>query len=582
MALLSKTSIYIGRKEVRTFKNLYLDQRIDAHHSLEVVFHMETFESDSSELAEKSKEFLGKKIAIQIASISERSNLGVLEFKGIITEIKIVKGHDTGAGEEIIIGAKSSTILADDGAHYDSFSEMSLADIVDKTLRPYQIDHDIAPRYTDVIQYCVQQNESAFTFIGRLAAQYGEWFYFNGEKLFFGKPEIEETELRFSVDLHSFDLSLAPHHQNLNYYTNDYLTGQIKENGEYTKPSDVPAMNGFLFDKSEEIFKRRTTVWNNINNSPKAINKLKAKVKSEHEAIVINQVTLQGSSSNPGVKLGNLIKIGDEKYRVIAVSHSTDRSGHYQNNFKAISGSFGAYPKTDINAFPKSRCQVAIVKENHDPDMMGRIKVQFPWQKETDKKTPWIRMASLHAGGGKGFYFIPEKGEEVIVDFEGGNAETPFVSGCLYHSQAKPPESGSNPNNDIKMLQTKSGCSLTFNDEKGSITLMDKGGSSITLDGSGSVSISGKKSVSVSGGTSVSLSGKKVSAVGSEAATITSDADVSIGGNSVKINGTTTASVDGATVNVTGTTEATITGTAKATITSSGTTSVAGTIIKLN
>ncbi len=581
MALLSKTIVYIGGKEVPTFKHLYLNQQIDAHHTLEIAFRMDTFETDSSELGEKSKEFLGEPIAVQIGSIAERSNHGTLEFKGIVTEIKIAKGQHSGVGDEIIVVAQSPTVLADDGAHYDSFNEMGLADIIDGRLQRYRLDSQIAPRYSETIDYCVQQNESSFTFISRLAAQYGEWFYYNGEKIIFGAPETEETELRYSVDLSSYDLGLMPNHQKHNYYTNDYLKANIEENDEHAKPFGSSAINGFVYDKSQEIFGHQTTIWNNNNNSPVAKNKLKAKVKSEHEGIVIRQVRLMGTSSNPGVKLGNFVKIENEKYRIIAVSHSTDCSGHYQNNFEAISGSFDAYPKTDINAYPRSSSQIAVVKENHDPKKMGRVKVQFPWQKG-DKKTPWIRMASLHAGGGKGFYFIPEKGEEVLVDFEGGNVEMPIVTGCLYHSKATPPEAGSNSNNDIKILQTKSGCSLTFNDEKGSITLSDKGGSSITLDGEGAVSISGKKSVSVSGSSSVSLSASKVSANGSSAASLTSDTEVSIGAAEVKVNGQTKVSVDSATVNINGTTEATVNGLAKTTVSSSGTTSIAGTIIKLN
>lgn len=581
MALLSKTSIYIKGELVPSFKQLHLDQRIDAHHTLEVVFRMETFEKKSKELGEKSKEFLGERMAVEIACVSEKSKHGTLEFKGVITEVNISRGSDSSLGDEITVVAKSTTFLADDGPHYTSFNEVRLSDVVSQVFNPYKIDHLIKPRYTEAIHYCVQQNESNYAFVSRLAAQFGEWFYYNGSKVVFGAPETGTTELKLNKDLSEYSLSLAPRSINYTFYTNDYLTDTIAEDDKNNKPATVSAFDGFVYDKSKKLFANTTKVWNN-NNGPVAKRQLTAKAKAQQEAIAINQVRLQGASENPGVKLGNILTIEDEKYRVISVAHSATGGGDYENRFEAVSGSFNAYPNTDINAFPRSDAQTAKVMENHDPDKMGRIKVQFPWQKTENKMTPWIRMASSHAGGGKGFFFIPEKGEEVIVDFEGGNAETPIVTGCLYHSNAEAPEAGSNANNDIKILQTKSGCSLTFNDEEGSITLSDKGGSSITMDGKGAVSISGKKSVSVSGGSSVSLSAKNVSANGSEAANLTSDAKVSLGGDSVQINGTTTASVDSATVNVTGTTEATITGTAKATITSSGTTSVAGTIIKLN
>ncbi|WP_282057310.1 phage baseplate assembly protein V, partial [Maribacter luteus] len=67
------------------------------------------------------------------------------------------------------------------------------------------------------------------------------------------------------------------------------------------------------------------------------------------------------------------------------------------------------------------------VLDNADPNGLGRIKVQFPWQKPMGTSTPWIKMATPYSGSGKGFYFIPEKDEEVLVGFEGDNPEKPFV-----------------------------------------------------------------------------------------------------------------------------------------------------------
>lgn len=591
MALLSKTIIYIDGNEVPTFNHLFLNQQIDAHHMLEVVFRMDMFENDSSELGEKSKEFLGKTIAVQIGSVSENSNMGVLEFKGIVTQIKIIKGGNTGAGDEIKVSAKSPTILFDDGPHYDSYGEKSLSQVVDSTLQPYEIDNDIAPRYGDTIDYCVQQNESGFTFISRLAAQYGEWFYYNGAKLIFGKPETEEIELKYSIDLHYFEISLAPSPQNHNYYTNDYLTDKVEENDEQLKPSGTSSINGFLFDKSADIFEHQTTIWNNNNNSPQAVNKLKAKVKSEHEGIVIKQVTLKGSSSNPGVKLGNLIKIESEKYRVVSVYHTTDRNGHYQNNFEAISGGFEAYPKTNINAFPKSSSQIAVVKENHDPDAMGRIRVQFPWQVKDNKMTPWIRVLALHAGGGKGFYSIPETGEEVLIDFEGNNAEVPYAAGCLFNANAKPPGNSSSAGNDNTIFRTRSGCTLTLNDGDGSIKLEDMAGSMILLDGTGNIVISAVENFNIDCKVAA-FDARETLNVGSPDTTIggddflwlTSDTEVKTGGETtgtITLAGTANVNMSAPEVVIDGATSATLKG-GNVDINGTGMTNVKGGTVNLN
>ena len=73
--------------------------------------------------------------------------------------------------------------------------------------------------------------------------------------------------------------------------------------------------------------------------------------------------------------------------------------------------------------------------ENADPENLGRIRVQFPWQPTA--YSPWIRIAQPHSGANKGFHFIPELGEEVMVGFEGSNVEMPFVMGSLYNGSGK-------------------------------------------------------------------------------------------------------------------------------------------------
>ena len=52
--------------------------------------------------------------------------------------------------------------------------------------------------------------------------------------------------------------------------------------------------------------------------------------------------------------------------------------------------------------------------------------------------TPWIRVLSPHAGPNQGIQFIPEIGDQVLVDFEGGDAESPYVVGSLYHAGHTP------------------------------------------------------------------------------------------------------------------------------------------------
>ena len=82
--------------------------------------------------------------------------------------------------------------------------------------------------------------------------------------------------------------------------------------------------------------------------------------------------------------------------------------------------------------------------------------------------TPWLRMAQPYAGGGKGFSFIPEIGEEVMIDFEGGNAERPYVKGTLYNGVGDVDGAwvaNSNSANQVKAIRTRNGHTIEIHDE---------------------------------------------------------------------------------------------------------------------
>ncbi|MBD3922431.1 phage tail protein [Paenibacillus sp. PR3] len=128
---------------------------------------------------------------------------------------------------------------------------------------------------------------------------------------------------------------------------------------------------------------------------------------------------------------------------------------------------------------------IAIVTNIQDPENMGRVKVKYPWHGGEDESY-WARIATLMAGKERGTYFLPEVGDEVLVAFEMGNIQFPYVLGALWNGEDKPPQDGGDGKNHIRQIKSRSGHELTFNDEdgKGSITLMTKSGHQIVLDDS--------------------------------------------------------------------------------------------------
>jgi uncharacterized protein involved in type VI secretion and phage assembly len=124
------------------------------------------------------------------------------------------------------------------------------------------------------------------------------------------------------------------------------------------------------------------------------------------------------------------------------------------------------------------------------------------------EKTPWVRVTSPHGGGGKGMFFIPEVGEEVIIGFEGDSPTKPYVIGTVYHGKAS--NSFGNGGNDVKALQTRSGTKMVLNDKDGSVFVEDKDGNSMMMDGAGNINLKSNKTVTIDATNEIKLISKQI------------------------------------------------------------------------
>jgi len=126
---------------------------------------------------------------------------------------------------------------------------------------------------------------------------------------------------------------------------------------------------------------------------------------------------------------------------------------------------------------------IGIVTNNKDPDGMGRVKVTFPWRESGDE-SDWTRIATLMSGKEMGTFFLPEVGDEVLVAFENGDVEHPYILGSLWNGKEKPPETNSDGKNNIRQIKSRSGHEIILNDEKSKeqVLIKTKGGHTILLD----------------------------------------------------------------------------------------------------
>ncbi len=492
MALHSSIQLFIGEIEILAFKRIEILQEIGTHHNIELTCRRDVLEYVGSDMDKNSQNFLGQTVLISVSSIEALSGYHDLELKGVITSVESIKGFSGDAEDTIVIRAKSTSIITDDGPHYNSFSDMDLKSILKQVFQKYdqsKLTTAIQPRLTQALHYSVQNGESAYQYVNRLAIQYGEWFYDDGQKLVFGSPTTTtETDLNYGFDLHEFSINLKPISNNYSFFTNDYLSSEQHKVKTWETNKTLNGYNGLATKKSKDLFPHATQVFVNTYNDSSIKQRLDTLVSNQKQAEEVKQVILKGKSDNPGVSLGNIVKIKENEFatgtfRVTKVKHEITENGRYVNTFESVSTQQDICPNTNILNHPKSDTQTAIVTDNADPDGLSRVKVQFPWQQPLSEHTPWLRLLTPHSGGDKGFHFIPEIGEEVLVDFEGGNAERPFILGALYNGNANS-KNWNTKKNDVKAIRTRSGHTIELNDAKGAeyITITDKNRNLITID----------------------------------------------------------------------------------------------------
>jgi peptidoglycan hydrolase-like protein with peptidoglycan-binding domain/phage baseplate assembly protein gpV len=121
--------------------------------------------------------------------------------------------------------------------------------------------------------------------------------------------------------------------------------------------------------------------------------------------------------------------------------------------------------------------EVALVTNVKDPEKEGRVKICFP-RLPGKPESDWARVAQPSAGPGRGFYWLPEVNDEVLVAFERGQSNKPFVIGAVWNGKDKPMKDAYTDENTTRMIQTKSGHQIVFNDKSGEekITIADGSG----------------------------------------------------------------------------------------------------------
>ncbi|MDR3363781.1 MAG: phage baseplate assembly protein V [Clostridiales Family XIII bacterium] len=144
---------------------------------------------------------------------------------------------------------------------------------------------------------------------------------------------------------------------------------------------------------------------------------------------------------------------------------------------------------------------IGLVTQNYNKDMPGRVCVSIPTRDNEANELQWVRVAHTSGGSKWGHYFLPEVGDQVLLVFEGGNIEKPYVVGCIPKDGDRFLTGSVDAKNKTKRIVTKNGSELRFEDgedakgDRDKITLTTAGGTHrMRLDNSeGVMEIADKK-----------------------------------------------------------------------------------------
>ena len=190
---------------------------------------------------------------------------------------------------------------------------------------------------------------------------------------------------------------------------------------------------------------------------------------------------------------------------------------------------------------------VGVITNNEDPDLMGRVKVKFPWLSDADE-SHWARIAAPMAGKERGVYFLPEVDDEVLVAFEHGDVRFPYVLGSLWNGKEAPPAKNEDGKNSIRVIKSRSGHVIRLNDEDGKekIEIIDKSEkNSIIFDtAENTITIAADKDITLSASQgTIKLDAQKIE--------IKSSADTKIeAGAGMDVKASSTMNIKGATVDI--------------------------------
>ncbi len=553
-------------KQLTHYKSLEIKQNLFGHHVFEIVVPFEMLEKEDETFFNKShKDICGKGVTISFDPVLTKGSYD-FQFKGIVTEICLSNLSDL--CNVFLIRGHSPTIVLEDSRMRRTFLDKTVQQIFDSVMGVYPrnvIKKKLDARHKSAIKYCVQYDETNFEFLSRLAAEYGEWWFYNGKEIVLGQSNTG-GEIDFIIDgVQSFDMSISLMPAKFNLSSYDYTKDQLYKGESSAHQVDGLSSYGkFALDESENLFSQETYLVADLPVYDQ--HELDELITFRRSCIASNLIVFHGRGENPELALSAIVNVSGTrpekggrsskdsfgKYRITEIVHTVDGAGNYSNTFTGVPEAVKYPPVNPHVNHPVGRSELATVIDQDDPDKMGRVRVQFNWG-GNDKESDWMRVGHFYAGGGdrKGMHFIPEKEAQVVVGYEMNRPERPFILTSLY-----PKKDGMRAlknSNDEKLIYTKAGNTIELIDKRGEnyiqitnsnkpdtcIILEFKDSGTISIKTDGKVQIEAQDSISIKARQKLSLEAQDIEIKAQNGVEIKGQQKVSVGGMQVKIEADT-------------------------------------------
>jgi phage protein D/phage baseplate assembly protein gpV len=451
---LKGASIKIGGQELsdtmwRDVLELAVETTLSMPDMFTLKLHDDVFSTDAAHWVDDASLDVGKEVVIA----ADETQI----FKGEITALEpdfdemgranlLLRGYDK--SHRLHLGRQTRTFLkkTDSAIASTVAQEAGLTAVVDAT----SVTHD----------WVLQNNQTNMEFLQTLAQRNGYQVFVADGKLYFKKGDSNQgagPELTWGETLYSFRPRLTTAHQAKTAIVRGWDPATKAEiNSEVTQSLTQAGVGDTGGAKATSAFQEGKEYV--VAHPVATVDEAKALATGLAHDLAREFIQAEGvCEGHPDLIAGKTVTITGVgtrfggSYFVTSATHLFDRQGRYQTHF-SISGrqphtlSYLLGPGGGNGHGPGQGLVLgvvpAMVTNLNDPDDLGRIKVKYPWLPKAEGaeiESFWARIAAPMAGGERGFYYLPEVDDEVLVAFEHGDPRYPYIVGGLWGSTDKPP-----------------------------------------------------------------------------------------------------------------------------------------------